>query len=78
MVIRAVEARDAAEWERMRQALWPSEPGRHAREIALYFKGGDPIPPRLLALNSAERMVGFAEMSIRSRSDCLFQKSAVS
>src|SRR5690606_19917292 len=35
--IRSARPGDAPEWERMRQALWPSEPGEHRREIAAYF-----------------------------------------
>lgn len=35
--IRPARPADAPAWERMRQALWPSEPGEHAREIAAYF-----------------------------------------
>ena len=37
--IRPARKPDSNPWERMRQALWPSEPGRHAREIERYFAG---------------------------------------
>ena len=35
--IRAIERGDSKDWERMRQALWPSPPGEHASEIERYF-----------------------------------------
>lgn len=64
--IRAVERRDAAAWERMRQAFWPSPEGEHAGEIAAYLDGDRRIAAEvLLALDDAERPIGFAELSIR-------------
>jgi aminoglycoside 6'-N-acetyltransferase I len=57
---------DAAAWERMRQALWPAEPGEHAREIERYFEGalGEPLEV-LLAFDDKANAVGLVELSIR-------------
>ena len=66
MLVRAAEKADAAAWERMRQGLWPSAPGEHAREIAAFFAGGLPEPMEvLLAFDDGGRAIGFAEISIR-------------
>ena len=66
MQLRAVQHSDAAYWERMRQQLWPSAPGEHAREIAAFFAGKLPEPAEvLLAFDDAGRAIGFAEISIR-------------
>lgn len=66
MLIQPVQPGDAADWERMRQTLWPSEPGEHAEEIASFF-GGDRRDPAevLLAIDDSGQPVGFAEVSIR-------------
>src|SRR5712692_3375100 len=67
MMIRPVRQADAADWERMRQALWPSAPGEHAGEIAAFFKGPGRDPAEvLLAVDDSGRAIGFAEMSIRA------------
>ena len=65
-MIRPVDRRDAAAWERMRQALWPSAPGEHAEEIARFF-GGDRDDPAdvLIACDDSGEPIGFAELSIR-------------
>jgi aminoglycoside 6'-N-acetyltransferase I len=64
--IRPARPTDAVEWERMRQALWPSAPGEHAGEIASFFRGDRRNPAEvLLALDESGRPVGFAEVSIR-------------
>jgi aminoglycoside 6'-N-acetyltransferase I len=67
MTIRAAQERDAASWLRMRQALWPSEPGEHARDIEHYFASElrDPLEV-LLACGDDGQPVGFIELSIRS------------
>ncbi|MEX2304081.1 MAG: aminoglycoside 6'-N-acetyltransferase [Bryobacterales bacterium] len=67
MTIRPVERRNAPDWERMREALWPSAPGEHASEIEAYFEGNsrDPLLA-LMGFNDAGHAVGFAELSIRS------------
>lgn len=66
MLIRAVNQEDAPDWERMRQSLWPSAPGEHAREIAAFF-GGDRRNPAevFVAFDDAGHAIGFAEVSIR-------------
>jgi aminoglycoside 6'-N-acetyltransferase I len=57
---------DAAAWERLRQTLWPSEPGEHAGEIARFFAGDRRNPAEvLIALDAAGQAVGLAELSIR-------------
>lgn len=75
MNISPVQASDAAEWLRLRMALWPeSEPDKEAGEIAHFFA----VPPRpaLPALHAAfvcERpeggLCGMAEVSLRSYAD---------
>ncbi|HET9986695.1 MAG TPA: aminoglycoside 6'-N-acetyltransferase [Longimicrobiales bacterium] len=69
-IVRPVHPSDAADWERMRQALWPSAPGEHAREIAAFFAGARRDPAHaLLAVDDSGRAVGFAELSIRSSAE---------
>ncbi len=67
MNTRAAVREDAGDWERMREALWPSEPGRHAAEIERYFKGDlrEPLEV-LLAFDDGGRAAGFVELSIRA------------
>ncbi len=65
VVIRVVQRRDAAAWERMRQALWPSAAGEHARDIAAFFDGPREDPEEVLIAFDGDGAVGFAEMSIR-------------
>lgn len=66
MIVRAVRQRDAADWEQMRQILWPSGPGEHAREIQAFFDGDRQDPAEVfIALENGGRAVGFAEVSIR-------------
>ncbi|MGH9314761.1 MAG: aminoglycoside 6'-N-acetyltransferase [Vicinamibacterales bacterium] len=68
--VRPVKPRDAADWERMRQILWPSDPGEHAREIASFFRGDRRNPAEvLLAVDQSGRVLGFAEVSIRPYSE---------
>jgi aminoglycoside 6'-N-acetyltransferase I len=67
IVIRPAEERDAAVWERMRQALWPSEPGEHAHEIAALVGGHRPNREEtLIAFDDSGRALGFVELAIRS------------
>ena len=67
MTIRPVTKADRSAWERMRQALWPSEPGEHAREIERFFAGGVREPLQVLvASDEREGAVGFVELSIRA------------
>ena len=68
MTVRAATEADAADWLRMRQALWPEdEPGEHRQEIARYFGGRRHEPLEvLLVADDAGTSVGFAELSIRN------------
>jgi aminoglycoside 6'-N-acetyltransferase I len=51
----------------MREALWPSEPGRHAHDIDLYFAGNRREPLEvLLVFDELGEAVGFIELSIRA------------
>jgi aminoglycoside 6'-N-acetyltransferase I len=51
----------------MREALWPSEAGRHAREIERYFAGGLREPLEVLvAFDEKDEAIGFIELSIRA------------
>lgn len=65
MTIRAVERADAAEWLRMRTALWPSHD--HAAEIEEHFRsGGTPVLTIVLAAErSAGGLMGFIEIGLR-------------
>ena len=66
-MIRFVTEADADIWERLREGLWPSEPGEHARAIARYFNGDRREPAEvLLVFNHSNNPVGFAELSIRN------------
>ena len=65
---RPVENSDAADWTRLRQALWPDAvPGEHAEAVARYFAGTlrEPIMV-LLAEDGHGRPVGFVELSLRA------------
>lgn len=67
MMVRAIEPGEAAEWERMRQKLWPSPDGEHAREIAAFFHGDRSDPAEVLvAIREGHELIGFAETTIRS------------
>lgn len=64
--VRPIREGDAADWEHMRQILWPSDSGEHAREIASFFRGDRRNPAEvLLAFDQFGRVLGFAEVSIR-------------
>lgn len=70
VTVRPAHPSDAADWERMRQALWPAPPGEHAREIAAFFAGAARLPAHaLIAVDDSGRAVGFAELSIRSSAE---------
>ena len=65
--IRRVQQSDQEAWERMRNALWPSTKGEHAREIARYFAGHIREPLEVLvAFDEQGRAVGLIELSIRA------------
>jgi aminoglycoside 6'-N-acetyltransferase I len=50
----------------MRDALWPSAPGKHAREIDRYFAGKlrEPVEV-LIAFDDRKEALGFIELSTR-------------
>lgn len=61
----------------MRQELWPSAPGEHARDIASFFAGPREDPEEVLIALDGTRAVGFAEMSIRPYAEgCQFGRVA--
>ena len=67
MHVRRVQPANSKSWERMRELLWPSGPGRHAAEIARYFAGQAKEPLQvLLAFDEDGRAIGFIELSIRN------------
>jgi aminoglycoside 6'-N-acetyltransferase I len=67
MFIRPAEQTDRESWVRMRDALWPSAPGRHAEEIDRYFAGKlrEPLEV-LIAFDDLGNALGFVELSIRA------------
>lgn len=68
MRVRPVSQADAAQWERMRDALWPDDSREaHRREIDRYFAGHRHEPRAVLvAEDDNGALVGFAELSIRN------------
>ena len=66
MEVRPARPADASAWEHLRQKLWPSPPGEHAREVAAFFGGERQDPLEALLAVEAGEVVGFAEVSLRS------------
>jgi aminoglycoside 6'-N-acetyltransferase I len=66
--VRPAEPGDADRWLGLRQALWPDATDReHQDEIARFFAGRSREPLAvLLAEDGNGRVVGFAELSIRT------------
>lgn len=64
MRVRPVTPADRAGWLRMREALWPSDPGEHAGEIDRFFRGESREPLAVLVAERHGRLVGLAELSI--------------
>ena len=65
--IRPVRLADAKAWGGRRCELWPDGRADHSAEIAAFFAGTLDEPEAvLLAEDSADRLVGFAELSIRA------------
>jgi aminoglycoside 6'-N-acetyltransferase I len=61
-----VKREEASAWLQLRCALWPDDPGEHAREIAAFFANGIEEPLQVLIARSASgEVIGFAELSIR-------------
>ena len=78
VTVRPVTRADTASWLRMREALWPGDPGEHAREIERFF-GGALHEPLAVLMASAEagEALGFAELSIRNYAeDCATNRVA--
>lgn len=73
MNIRQATSADRAEWLRMREALWPSEPGdrgdEHEREIDAFFAGADPTLATFVAVRQDGRLGGFLEAGTRPYAD---------
>ena len=70
--VRPAHERDAAEWARMRQQLWPWSLEEHEREAIGFFRQRDHATEALIAVAADQRAVGFAELSIRSHAEgCL-------
>lgn len=70
---------DAADWLRMREALWPSDAGQsHAAEVEQYFAGRLHMPLEvLIARDDSGGAIGFAELSIRAYAeDCVTDRVA--
>lgn len=77
-LVRHVAREDRAVWLQLRQALWPDEPGAHAREIEAFFAGTlrNPLAVLVAVADSGE-ILGFAELSIRSYAeDCATDRVA--
>lgn len=67
VLVRAIDPGEAADWERMRQKLWPSHASGHGREIAAFFHGDRSDPAEVLvAVDERGELIGFAETTIRS------------
>ena len=65
--VRVVQPADAAEWIRLRSALWPGDLEEHRAEADEFFSGDRHEPAEvLLAFNENGRAVGFVELSIRN------------
>jgi aminoglycoside 6'-N-acetyltransferase I len=77
--VRSAKSDDAADWLRMREALWPEDgAGTHAGEIEQFFAGALNMPlEALLAADESGHVVGFAELSIRNYAeDCVTDRVA--
>jgi len=66
--VRNAESADSTHWHHLRCELWPGRDAAHEREIQVYFESGLPGLDGVLVAESAEsasRIVGFAELSLR-------------
>jgi len=68
MIVRDVTPGDAPAWLRLRRALWPHHAeSEHAAEITKFLEGHAAEPLAVLvAADGADRLIGFAELSIRA------------
>lgn len=63
-IIRPYTASDKSDWIRLRKELWPDCPeDRHLMEVDLVLSSNGVV---LVAENSSAKLIGFAEISIRS------------
>lgn len=71
IAIRAARRDDARLWGEMRHALWPEGPlEEHAGEIEDFFAGRSREPVAVLVAEASPgRLLGFAELSIRSHAE---------
>jgi aminoglycoside 6'-N-acetyltransferase I len=70
MIVRHVTPKDASAWVDLRRALWPGEECEHAAEVAAFFQGQVREPLAVLvAADEADRLIGFAELSIRAHAE---------
>lgn len=67
--VRPVEARDADDWFRLRDALWPGTPDDHRAEIAAFLAEARPRERCLVAEDDEGRLTGFAEVRLREYAD---------
>lgn len=65
--IRRITPEDSYDWTRLRCELWPDGREDHAAEIAAFYAGKLPDLAEVFVAESFEgRMIGFAELSIRT------------
>lgn len=65
--MRSVLPTDIAEWERMRQVLWPASRSEHRREIEAYFLDQSrDIREAIMLVRDDDRLGGFLELNIRN------------
>jgi aminoglycoside 6'-N-acetyltransferase I len=70
MIVRPVTHEDASAWVDLRRALWPAQESEHAAEVAAFFEGQVREPLAVLvAADEADRLIGFAELSIRASAE---------
>ena len=65
MIIRNIEPGDAPAWQSMRCNLWPGDDAGHAAEVAAFFAGRLEEPAAVLVALEDQKLVAFAELSIR-------------
>ena len=77
-IVRPVTPADAADWLRMREALWPDEIDSLAGEVREFFEGTLREPMAVLvAVDERGVLVGFAELNIRNYAeDCVTDRVA--
>lgn len=65
MNVRPVTPRDRDQWLEMRRILWPDGAEGHGAEIDRFLQGSAAEPRAVMVAEEEERLVGFAELSIR-------------